>query len=221
MKQQRTALTRSTQAVSRETRMQDLLVDGSPKEQRALWIDGVGGFALVEEDEVIIGQAVPSATVDITIVGDLSRQAASLRRSGGDYVIQPLQSMSIDGTPVDRPQLLQDGNEILIGSRVKLRFVKPNALSATARLDMVSLNRFKPHVDGILLLADSCVLGPNAGSHVLCPSWNNELLLFKHSSGLHFRTLEEVNVDGKPTQGQIPVTAGMRIDGSDFSLSVE
>ncbi len=222
MKQQHTALTRSTQAVTKETRTRDLLAESSPgNPRRIMWIDGVGGYLLVDKDEVMLGQAISGASVDVGIVGDLSRQAAVLRRSEGDYLLQPLQPMHLNGQAVDRPQLLPNDALMQLGQRVKVKFSQPSPLSATARLDLVSLNRFKPNVDGVLLLSDSCILGPNAGSHVVCPAWNTELLMFRHAGGWQFRCLVEVNVNGQPMQGQIPVESGLRIDGEDFSLSIE
>ncbi len=222
MKQQHSALTRSTQAISHENRTQDLLADSSAGiKRRIMWIDGVGGFQLVDGEEVLIGQATSSNPADINIVGDLSRQAAAIRRSEGDYLLQPLQEASVNGQKVDRPQLLNDGDTIQLGQRVQVTFRKPTPLSATASLTLKSLNRFKPHVDGVLLLADSCVLGPSASSHVVCPNWKSELLLFRHNDGWFFRTLDEVDVNGKPAQGQILVESGMRMRGEEFSLSIE
>ena len=43
-----------------------------------------------------------------------------------------------------------------------------HVLSASARLEMVSRHRTQPHVDGILLMAESCVLGPKWQNHVVC-----------------------------------------------------
>ncbi|MCA9125626.1 MAG: hypothetical protein KDB22_01010 [Planctomycetales bacterium] len=220
---QHSAITRTTQAIQHHQKSaEDLLANSSAgMSRRILWIDGVGGFQLIERSEIVIGQAVSAATVDVCIVGDLSRQAAEIRRDGDDYLLQAFQPAELDGRPIDRPQLLRSGSLIQLGNRIKIKFIKPSPLSATARLDMASLNRFKPHVDGVLLLADSCIIGPAPGSHVLCPAWNHELLLFRHSNGWFFRTLENVEVDGRETQGQIPMVAGMRMRGADFSLSVE
>ena len=222
------ALTRSTQAIGLQAAGQ--LPTGGTKEhssdtvslpRRVLWIDGIGGFLCCDQDEVVLGQAINGSLADLGIVGDLSRQAAAIRRSGDDYLLQPLQQMWLDESPVDRPQLLRDGAVLQLGRRVRVGFSKPNPLSATARLDMLSLNKWKPSVDGVLLLADSCVIGPNPGSHVRCPLWKQELLMFRLGGGWCFRTLAEVDVNGKKTQGQIPITSGMRIRGEDFSLSVE
>ena len=215
------ALTRSTQAVGLQAAGGKPSADTIAVPRRVLWIDGIGGFLCCDQEEVVLGQAVNGSLADIGIVGDLSRQAAAIRRSGGDYLLQPLQQMWLNDAPVDRAQLLSHGSVLQLGRRVRVGFSKPNPLSATARLDLLSLNKWKPSVDGVLLLADSCVIGPNPGSHVKCPLWKNELLMFRHGDGWCFRTLVEVDVNGRKTQGQIPITAGMRIRGEDFSLSVE
>ena len=221
------AVTRSTQAAGLLAQAalggntKEMLSDNASTPRRVLWIDGIGGFLCCDHDEILLGQAVTGSPADIGIVGDLSRQAAAIRRSGSDYLLQPLQQMWLNDTPVDRAQLLRDGAVLQLGRRVRVVFSKPNPLSATARLDLLSLNKWKPSVDGVLLLADSCVIGPNPGSHVKCPAWKNELLMFRHGQGWCFRTLAEVDVNGQKTQGQIPITAGMRIRGEDFSLSVE
>lgn len=226
------ALTRSTQALgipsvpqaggpATDARTQPVHSETVAAPRRVLWIDAVGGFLCCDREEIVIGQAVSGSSADVGIVGDLSRQAAAIRRSGGDYLLQPLQQMFLNDAPVDRAQLLRDGAILQLGSRVRVGFSKPNPLSATARLDLLSLNRWKPSVDGVLLLADSCVIGPNPGSHVKCPAWKHELLMFRYGAGWCFRTLAEVEVNGQRTQGQIPITAGMRIRGEDFSLSVE
>ncbi len=217
------ALTRSTQAIGQPGKTGDkqALSDTISTPRRVLWIDGIGGFLCCDTDEVVIGQAVGGSLADIGIVGDLSRQAAAIRRSGGDYLLQPLQQMWLNDAPVERAQLLRDGSVLQLGRRVRVGFAKPNPLSATARLNLLSLNKWKPSVDGVLLLADSCVIGPNPGSHIHCPLWKNELLMFRHADGWYFRTLAEVEVNGQKTQGQIPIVSGMRIRGEDFSLSVE
>ncbi len=218
------ALTRSTQAIGMHAALGGGAKDASDTvsaPRRVLWIDGIGGFLCCDQDEVVLGQAVSGSLADVGIVGDLSRQSVAIRRSGGDYLIQPLQQMWLNNISVDRPQLLGDGNVLQLGRRVRVGFSKPNPLSATARLDLLSLNKWKPSVDAVLLLADSCVIGPNPGSHVKCPLWKNELLMFRQADGWCLRTLAEVDVNGQKTQGQIPIVPGMRLRGEDFSLSVE
>ncbi len=230
MKEQRSmnsALTQSTRVGQSPTAKcsnpEELLSSKTSEavKHRVLWIDGVGAYLLTDKEEVVIGQAIAGSHADIQIVGDLSRQAAAIRRSGSDYLLQPLQTITVNGQAVDRPVLLNDQSEIQFGDRVRLAFAKPNPLSATATLRLASLNKLRPNVDGILLLAESCVLGPSAGSHVRCPTWSNELLMFRHGDQWFFRTLHEVEVNGKTTKGQIEITEGLRLQGDDFSLTVE
>lgn len=195
--------------------------DLNRKAPRILWIDGVGGYLLIDRDQVLIGQATAGCLVDIGIVGDLSRQAAVIRRSHADYLIEPMQETFLDGVLITQPQLLRSGAQMQWGSRVKLQLIKPHPLSSTARLNLTSHHRFQPRVDGVLLLADSCILGPGPNCHVHCPQWGQDLLMFSHAGQWYFRTMGEVEVDGQTQQGQIPIRAGMRMRGLDFSLSVE
>ena len=176
---------------------------------------------MIDRDDVLIGQATAGNPVDIGIVGDLSRQAAVLRRRGADYFIEPLQETRLSGTVIQNPQLLGPGAEVQWGTRVRVRFARPHPLSSSARLDIISLHRFQPRVDGVLLLADSCILGPSSSSHVPCPLWQEDLLMYRHDGQWYFRTTREVEVNGQVCQGQIPLRAGLRMIGSDFSLAIE
>jgi hypothetical protein len=186
-----------------------------------VWIDGIGGYLLWDKSELVLGQAFAESHADVGIVGDLSRRAAVVRRLGSDYLIQPLQPTRLNGVAIDRPQLLRDGAIIELGSSVKIRFHRPNALSGTARLEMASIHRWKPTVDAILLLADCGIIGPRAGSHIACPEWRNEVLLVQKSGKWHIRTAAEVQVDGQSVKGQFPIGSGTRVRGDDFSLSFE
>ncbi len=194
----------------------------APLIQPILWIDGVGGYLLIDRNEVSLGQAIAGSSVDVGIVGDLRRQAAVIRRLGSDYLLQPLQpDTRLNGESVDRAQLLTGDDVIQFGQRMRLQFSKPNPLSATARLKLPGHGRFQPHVDAVLLLADSCILGPGPGSHVICPEWSSDLLLIRRGQGWVFRALEKVEVNGRSVQGQIEMVAGLRMRGDNFSLSIE
>ncbi|MFO0939560.1 MAG: hypothetical protein U0930_02215 [Pirellulales bacterium] len=187
--------------------------------RQTLWIDGVGGYLMLDRDDILVGQA--GGLVDIGIVGDISRQAAVIRRRQSDYFVEPLQYTRVDDREISEASLLTSDCLLQFGSRVKTRLVKPHPLSSTARLEMVSLHRFQPRVDGVLLLADSCILGPTVSSHVRCPQWSQDLLMFRQGSQWFFRTVSEIEVDGKMRTGQVAIESGMRVRGSDFSLSIE
>lgn len=188
---------------------------------RILWIDGIGGFLLWDKPELVIGQALSESIANVGIAGDLSRQAAAVRRLGSDYLLQPLQATRLNGVVIDRPQLLREGSLVELGKSVKVRFQKANILSGTARLEMASIHHWKPKVDAVILLSDCCIIGPRAGSHIHCPLWRNELLLVQKAGHWQMRIAEEVEVNGQRVHGQFPMAAGMHVRGEDFSLSIE
>ena len=88
-----------------------------------------------------------------------------MRRS----LVQPLQSVLVDGREIDRAVVLHDGNILSLGPRIELRYVRPTQLSGTARLELLGNTRWQPLLSAALLLGESCVLGPETNSHVVCP----------------------------------------------------
>lgn len=194
-----------------------------PKQPRMIvWIDAVGGYLVCLGEEVIIGQAGPGAAADIAIQADLSRRHARLRREGEGYVLEPLvRGVSFGGKPVQGPTLLSDGDEFELGAGVRLRFRKPHVLSASARIELVSYHRFQPLCDAVLLMAESCVLGPKWQNHVVCRDWAQDLVLYRQDGRLLCRSMESIEIDGKLCDGRGPLTTRSRVVGSDFSLSIE
>lgn len=188
---------------------------------RILWIDEVGGFLCCDQNELFIGQAVPESEAELQIIGDISRHACSIRRVQSDYILQAFQPMTIQSQPVERPQLLGTSADIRIGRSVELQFTKPHPLSASARLKMVSYHHWKPKVDGVVLLADTCLIGPNPNCHIHCPTWQSELMLCRRSNVWCIRCPHPIEANGKMTSQAIPLTAGLRLRGDDFSLSIE
>jgi hypothetical protein len=185
-----------------------------------LWIDGVGGYLVCLADQVSIGQAVPGNRVDIPIQGNLSRRHALLRRDDG-YLIEPFESVRINGREIRETTLLSDGDEFELGDGVRLRFRLPHALSATARLDFVSRHRTHPWADGVLLMAESCVLGPKWQNHVVCQDWNGDVVLYRRDGNLFCRAMEPIEVDGEYCDGQARIGPNCHVTGADFSLSLE
>ncbi len=194
--------------------------DGSD-ERFVLWVDGVGGFLVCTADTVTLGQPGPGANTDIAILGDLSRNHAKIRRGGEGYLLEPVREVIVNGRPVSAPTTLTDGALIDLGGGVKLRFRRPHALSATARLEFLSRHRTVPAVDAVLLMSDSCVLGPGPNSHVVCRDWKQDVVLSRHDGQLYCRTKGRLEVNGVCCEGRSPVERNAQIAGDDFSLSLE
>jgi len=186
-----------------------------------LWVDEVGGFWVCLADEVVVGQAVPSSGADIPIMGDISKRHARIRRDGEGYMIEAIRPLKVNGRPVERVALLGQESSIELGPSVKLRFRRPHALSGTARLDFSSGHRTQPSSDAVLLLADTCVLGPRPTSHVVCRNWADDLVLYRHEDQLFCRAAGTMEIDGRRCRGRSPITRNSRIVGDRFSVSLE
>lgn len=197
-------------------------VTGSDKPRRMLlWIDAVGGFLICLDDEIVLGQPSPGGPIALPILADLSRRHAVIRRDGGAYVLEPLHRTRVDGKEVTGPVVLADNQLIELGESVRLRFTKPHALSATARLVLESSHKTQPSADAVLLMSDSCVLGPSGHCHVSCRDWQHDVVLYRQSEKLYCRAEVPLTVDGDRTTGSMEVPSGARIEGEDFSFTLE
>ena len=186
-----------------------------------LWIDAVGGYWISLADQVVLGQPDPARAADVPILGDLSSRHARIRRDGEGYLIEAFREVQVDGRPVEGMALLSNKNSILLGRSVRLTFRRPHALSATARLEFASRHRTQPSVDAVLLMADTCVLGPRAHSHVVCRAWPEEVILYRHEEELYCRATGTLEIDGARYEGRGPITRNSRIVGDWFCLSLE
>jgi hypothetical protein len=187
-----------------------------------LWVDAVGGFLVSLGDEVIIGQANPTNKVDIPIQADISRRHVKISRKKEGYVIEPLgPQVTIDGKPITGPALLMDGDEIGLSDSVRLRFRKPHVLSASAKLDMISRHRTFPSSDGVILMAESCVLGPKWQNHVVCRDWSGDVVLYRQDDRVFCRAMQSIEIDGQLHDGRGPVRPGSQVLGTDFSMTLE
>ena len=193
-----------------------------PQEPRyTLWVDGVGGYLVCLSDEITLGQARPGTTVDVPIMADLSRKHAVIRRGGEGYWVEPLHLVRVNGRAAQAKTMLNDGDELELGSGVRIRFRRPHALSASARLEFISPHRTQPSADGVLLMAESCVLGPNWRNHVVCRDWSGDVVLYRHEDNLHCRAMESIEIDGELCDGRGRLTGNSHVVGSDFSMSLE
>ncbi|QDU25540.1 hypothetical protein ETAA8_06090 [Anatilimnocola aggregata] len=200
-----------------------------------LWVDAVGGYLVCLADEVVIGQAHPGNQVDVPIQADIRRRHVSIKRQGEGYVLDPLAArdsqisamstrqgrVRIDGKDIRSPVLLNDGDEIELGEGVKLRFRKPHALSASARLEILSNHRTHPFADAVLLMAESAVLGPKWQNHVICRDWASDVVLYRQEENLFCRAMQSLEIDGQLQEGRGRLNVRSRIVGPDFSLSLE
>jgi FHA domain-containing protein len=210
---------KSTQA-SRSS--EDDTVAGNEHPRRALlWVDAVGGFLVCLDDSIVLGQPPAGDKIAVPILADLSRRHAAIRREAGAYILEPLQRTFVDGREIKAPFVLSDNQLIQLGDNVRVRFSKPHALSATARLTFESHHKTQPSADSVLLMADSCVLGPNRHCHVRCRDWERDVVVFRQNDRLFCRASEPLTIDGVAISGESEIQSGVRVEGEDFSFTWE
>ncbi len=185
-----------------------------------LWVDGVGGFLVCQGNVVTLGQANPGCTVDVPILGDLSRQHATIVRDGEGYLVRSEREISVNDR-VTRQTTLKHGDLIRLGRSVVLRFSLPCPVSETARLELASRHRLHLSLGGIVLMAETCVLGPSGQTHVQVPAATEQVVLYRQNEGLCCRGKGVVEVDGHPHEGLGQLRWSSRVVAGDISFSLE
>ena len=211
----------STHHHAGSAKVDTVTTDRQPGKRVVAWIDEVGAYLVCLGNEIVLGQPSAEGGVDVPILADLSRRHAVIRRESEAYVLVPLHQTAVDGREIAEPTVLRDKSVIKLGPGVEIRFRKPHALSATATLEMVTRNRIEPAVDGIVLMSESCILGPHGHSHIRCRRWQDELVLFRRGDQLMCRTTSPVEVDGEPGATQAAIGPTCRIEGDQFALTLE
>jgi hypothetical protein len=192
-----------------------------PGSSLLLWVDAVGGFLVCGGDRIVLGQAVPSAGVDVPIQADVSRRHLTIHRDEEGYVAAAAARTEVDGQQVHGAANLRDGSIIQLSSRVRLQFRQPHPLSATARLNLVSHHRTQPAVDGIILMADTLILGPSANCHIVSRHLAQEVVLFRRDQQWTCRTEGEIEVNGDKWHTEAQIGPGSTVIGRDFSFTLE
>jgi FHA domain len=191
-----------------------------PSGRSLLWADAVGGFLVCHDDQIVIGRAGPDSVADIPILGDLSRRHATIARTGENYLLRAHAPTYANGRPVDTVTL-RDGDVIRLGASVELEFRQPSPVSSTARLQLLSRHRLPMAVDGVILMAQTCIIGPTRQSHILAPRLKNPVVLFRQANALWCRAIGAFEVDGRPCLARAALAPRASVVGEGFSFSVE
>ena len=188
-----------------------------------IWVDGVGGYLVCTKPINFIGQAIEGSSVSIPLQADVRQRHARVEAIDGQHVIQPLGPVAIDGreVPVDESVTLRTGQQISLGSKVRLAYRQDHPLSKSARLDFVSRHRTLPWSDGVVLAGQSVILGPNPNNHIYCPNWNSDLVLFRRNDTWLAKCRQEFCVDEHPLANESEIQFDSRLFGENFSLKLE
>jgi hypothetical protein len=191
-----------------------------PAQRYLLWVDGVGGFLLCLSNRVTLGQATPETFVDVPLFADVSRLHASLTRDEEGYLLEGMRAVQVNGRTVERA-LLQVNDRITLGSSCQFQFRQPAPVSASARLDLVCGHRLPLALDGVLLMADTLLLGEGSHTHVALPDVKPPVVLYRHKDGLAVRYGGKLTIDGNRMRDREVLRPGATVRGDEFAFTLE
>jgi len=190
------------------------------REKFLLWVDGVGGFLICLTPRVVLGHAALDSDVDVPILADVSRQHAAIERDAHGYFLEAMRAVQVNQKAVTKT-VLHAGDQITLGRSCQFVFTQAVPVSASARLDLVSGHRLWRALQGVLLMAETVVLGPGSQSHVRVPELKQPMVLFRQRSGLAVRYPGKLWVNDQPVIDRCDLTPGLRVATDDVSLSLE
>jgi len=151
--------------------------NGLPR-RLVLRIDGVGAFLLLRGDRVTIGRAGPGASADLELFADLSERQAQIIRAGEDHFIAGVNGVELAGRKVEHA-LLQHDDRIRLGSRVKLRYLRPSSKSITSLIDLGESIRTTCESRRVVLWGGPLIMAPSRDAHVLLPGGTGGVVLLE------------------------------------------
>jgi hypothetical protein len=184
-----------------------------------LWVDGVGGYLVCLGKRITLGRASADVYVDVPLCADVSRLHAVLTRDGGSYLLEGVRPVQVNARPVDKV-LLQTNDRVTLGNSFQFLFHQPVPVSASARLELVSGHHLPLAVDGVLLMADTLVLGPGQ-AHVSMPDVAQPVVLFRQKEGLGVRHAGTLRVDGREYHERADLGPEANVTGANFAFALE
>ena len=187
-----------------------------------LWIDGVGGYLLCLGQQVLVGGPRTSGiAADVCLLANLSRHHATLRRDAHGYILEAHSEARVNGRIVENGTTLNDGARIELGNSVHLHFRLPTPLSGTATLEFASSHRPAQSVDSIVLLDETCLMGPATTNHIPCADWSETVVLFHKQGQFYCKSANGIFVDDKLVHEPVAVALGEIVSGHEFRFRIE
>ena len=194
----------------------------SPADKFIVWIDRVGAFLLCLKNEITFGGPAADGTrADVSLLANLSRRHATFVRSGERYLLLAHAPVQVAGRAVHERVDLSDGYELALGANVRLKFRLPSVMSGTARIEFVSDHRPAQSVDGVVLMDETCLVGPGPENHICCPDWPQTVLLFRRDGQLWCKSRDDMFFGGRHAPEGGVLEPGVVVTGTDIRFRIE
>lgn len=136
-----------------------------PAPRWRLWIDGCGGYLLLPGTSWTLGGLSARPIADVRVRADWPRVAGRIERQASDYFWCDLSS-ALPTAP--KRTLITPGQVLPVAGSARMQLRQPNPLVATAVLELAPPHRFDEHVDGVVLLDQTLLIGPYQECHLRC-----------------------------------------------------
>jgi hypothetical protein len=201
-----------------------LRADDAPEtgEKFVIWIDQVGAFLLCLNETVTFGgPAAEGVAADVALLANLSRRHVTFVRSGERYVLLAHAPTQVGDRPVHDRIDLNDGHEIALGGNVRFKFRLPSVMSGSARIEFVSDHRPARAADGVVLMHETCLVGPGPENHIRCPGWPGSVLLFRREGRLWCKSRDELFLGGRHAPEGGELEPGVVVTGPELRFRLE
>lgn len=194
-----------------------------------LWIDGVGTYLVYLRETLRIGgpgdpgtmTGFDSTWADLSLLANLSRHHASITRSGESYYLEAKSPVFCNRRPVNDRVLLTDQAELRLNEETVITFKQPTVLSASACIELTSQHQPQQRLDGIVLMADTCLLGSSPENHVLCGSWPGSVILYRQGDQILCRSKMKIHTNQVSASEGAILTPGSLVSGPDLRFRWE
>lgn len=156
-----------------------------PAPRWRLWVDGCGGFLLLTGDRWTVGGLSHKSTADVCVRADWPRLAGTIERADQDYFWRPVDS-------ADRRDLITASQPLPIEGSAVISLIQPSPLCESAVLSVRPPHRFDQHVDGVVLVNETLLVGPTADCHIRCRESSDRAVITRKDD----RWLAKTGLDG-------------------------
>lgn len=182
----------------------------SPARRWRLWVDGCGGFLLLPGNRWTVGGVDPESFPDICVRADWPRRAGVIDREGADYFWQSEPTNAETNT---KRELITSGQILPISGSAQMTLDCPSPLSTSATLSLRGQHRFDGHVDRVVLVNETLLVGPAGHCHIRATEFPDQAVLV-HRAGIWQAKLD--------TQTELyPLIPGERITLQSLAMTLE
>jgi tetratricopeptide (TPR) repeat protein len=185
-----------------------------------LHVDGSGSFLVVRESRVTVGPGGTSGRHDVSLLADSGLPYGTIERHEDDYFLLSDGSVKLNGQGTTR-SLLNHGDKVALSARCGFTFVRPNAASGTALLQLSGTRLNHSDTRRVILLQREIVLGAGPSAHVRVSGLSRNIVLYVQHGALYCKSAEAVLCDGRAMDRREGIPLERNVQIGDVTMVVK